>query len=146
MRNTLRVLALVSLIVTALSLPGCTKPIIEYVDRDASYSTQSALTLLDETTSARLSQTGVGESRGLRSTALAELRREGAEQSEAASLITSTIPQDTRGVPYYVERADFEGEAALVVLEATGPPQGTLSDARLWILSEEGDVLFVGNR
>ena len=34
----------------------------------------------------------------------------------------------------------------MLVIEAAGPENGTLRAKRLWVLDEEGEVLFVGSK
>jgi hypothetical protein len=59
-------------------------------------------------------------------------------------MLTKTFSAQTRAVPVYFERATFNGTPAVVVVEATGPPEGKLTTKRVWILDENGGVLFMG--
>jgi hypothetical protein len=45
-----------------------------------------------------------------------------------------------------VEKAKFDGTPALIIIEAIGPANGKLTTERLWALSKDGAVLFVGTR
>lgn len=137
--------ALVAVIVTVV-LSGCGNVEVTYVDKGNEYTRASALKLLDGLSSGALSERPTSDSQELRSEALTLLRREGENASEAASLVTSTLPEDSQSVPFYVERARYEGDDAVLIVEAIGPSSGALSDKRLWVLSEDGDVLLSGNR
>jgi hypothetical protein len=82
----------------------------------------------------------------LRHEALTALRKEGKQASDAADLITKTLPSQSQGVPIYVERASVGGQPAYVLVEVIGPSDGKLTTKRLWALSDAGAVLYVGTR
>lgn len=128
------------------ALAGCSGTGITYVDDGGAYTRASALQLVTDASSGELEQTATEKSQELRSDALSALRNKGEAASQAATLITSTLPQDSRSVPFYVERASYEGTDAVLLIEAIGRDGSTLSDKRLWVLSNQGDVLLSGNR
>lgn len=146
----MRKLGMASLATAALALmfaiSGCGDTSITYVDNDNSYTRSSALELATDVPSDKLNETPTEKSQELRSEALSDLRNDGEAASQAATLITSTLPQDSKGVPFYVERASYEGTESILIVEAIGRAGGTLSDKRLWVLSLQGDVLLSGNR
>lgn len=134
------------LVLAAVQVAACTYDTVNYVDEGTAYTEESALVLLDEKPPSGLSKQPTAQSTRLRSDALSELRKQGQAESEAASLITRTLPAESRSVPFHVERGSYEGVQALLVLEATGPRSGKLNGVRLWVLAEDGDVLLVANR
>ena len=139
----LAVLALFA--VSAPALVGCGPTGPEWVEHGGTYTTGSLATLYTKADISKLaSQTPTNVSK-LRHDALTGLRQRGAAAAAAADLITKTLPSDTRGVPVYVEKAVVGGQPAVVVIEATGRVNGPLSTKRLWAISDQGAVLFVGN-
>jgi hypothetical protein len=143
-RNALTMVAI--MVCVAWTLSGCGVKGPTFVDRGTSYDKTSALAVLaaadGSAFAAKPTSTGVK----LRHNALAALRREGAAASAVADLLTKTFPSTTTGVPIYVERATFGNQPAVLVVEATGPVSGTLNTKRLWVVSENGDILFAGSR
>jgi len=130
----------------AVVLCGCAAKGPVYVDQGTSYDKKSALKILAQADSSAVMAEPASRGSKLRHGALASLRGKGAPASRVADLLTRTFPSDTSGVPVYVERASYDDKPAVVVVEATGPDSGTLSGKRLWILDEQGDVLFAGSR
>ena len=126
----------------AMLLTGCSSADPVYVSKGTSYTAATIASVFDiaDTTEPAT------ESALLRHSALAALRRSGADASAVADLLTRSFPSDTRGVPVYVERATFDGKPAVVVVEATGPSGGHLDSKRIWVLGERGDVYFAGSR
>lgn len=137
---------LVMIVVASLSITGCTAAGPEFVDEGASYDARTIMRILDEHDAGSLTEANLADVSQLRQAALAELRQEGPEAAEAASVITSTFPSDMGGVPYYVEKAKFDGTPAWVLLEARGRDRGALGERALWVLSPRGDVLFASRR
>jgi hypothetical protein len=101
---------------------------------------------MDKIDISQYKDTSVADSSKLRHQALADLRKNGADASAAADLITKTLPADSQGVPVYVERASVGDQPAYLYVEAIGPANGKLTTKRLWVLSATGAVLFVGTR
>jgi hypothetical protein len=132
---------IVALALAGPILSGCTPQGPEWVDEAASYSASTVTAVFDQVSEPQATGSKVSEASDLRHTALVGLRRKGESASEAADLITRTFPP-TAGVPVYVERASFDDQEALLVVELIGPDGGTLDDLRLWVLSSEGAVLF----
>lgn len=141
-----RAVLLIAVAAAVLALVGCRRADITYISGTEAYSRDSALALLDGLSPGRLADRPANDSNELRFRALAELRRKGGKASRVASLITDTLPESSRSVPFYVESASFEGTRAVLVVEAMGRAGGNLEDKRLWVLSEEGIVLFSGSR
>ena len=127
-----------------LSACGPTGP--TWVDSGATYTTQSLSGEYTKADIGNLAKTSATDTAKLRHDALVGLRRRGGTAADAADLITKTLPADSRGVPLYVERATVNGQPALILIEAIGPSSGMLTTKRLWALSHEGAVLFVGTR
>lgn len=116
------------------------------MDEGTNYDRATALKLATSVDSGDLEGSPSSEAATLRHDALVGLRRQGTVGAQAASLITRTFPTDTVAVPFYVERATFDGQPVFVVVEALGPKDGTLRDKRVWVLSDSGDVLLSGTR
>ena len=145
-RRTKRsIVAAISLLL-ALALTSCSQSGLTFVDEGGSYDRESALALAAAADSGDLAGRSTREADALRHDALVDLRSEGAAGAEAASLVTKTFPSNAAAVPFYVERATFDSKPALVVIEAIGPADGSLADKRIWVLSEDGDVLLSGTR
>jgi hypothetical protein len=121
---------------------GCSPSPVIYLESNTSYTAANSSDLLEEVDTAAIAKRSAADSGELRQRALVALRGEGDGGAQAADLITETFPADTRGVPVYVERASYDGQAALLMVEATGPPSGQLMDARLWVFDESGSILF----
>jgi hypothetical protein len=136
---------LAAFVVLAL-LSGCSSKGPVYVDEGASYNADTALEALQKADASALATKATADGVKLRHDALAALRREGTNASAVADLLTRTFPSTTSGVPVYVERGTFNNTPAVIVVEATGPASGTLSSKRLWVLGENGDILFAGSR
>lgn len=128
--------------VALVLVSGCSSSPVVYLESNTSYTSSNASDLLEEVSTAAIADSSAADSAVLRQKALVALRGEGDGGAQAADLITETFPADTRGVPVYVERASYEGKAALLMVEATGPPSGQLMDARLWVFDESGSILF----
>jgi predicted small lipoprotein YifL len=138
------VFAAAAMLISLLS--GCAPKGPVYVDAAASYDKTSALAILAAADASNYASRPTSDGVELRHDALAELRRKSPSASGVADLITTTFPRATSGVPVYVEKATFEGKPAVIVVEATGPPSGKLSSKRIWVLGENGDILFAGSR
>lgn len=143
-RSRLLVACLIASMAVALS--ACSTEGLGLVDQGRDYTQETALRLAASADPQDLDEHVSSDSAPLRHDALVDLRRSGDAGAEAASLITKTFPSDSTGVPFYVERATFESAPALIVLEAIGRPGGTLTDTRVWVLSEDGDVLLSATR
>lgn len=140
---------LTAVLIAALALvlmAGCTKTGPIFVDGGQDYTSQTVLGALDKADTSSISSRPTSEGAKLRHDALAALRREGSVASSVADLLTRTFPSTTSGVPVYVERATYAGKTAIVVVEATGPASGSLDSKRLWVVGEDGDILFAGSR
>lgn len=144
-RSFWSVLGLLS--VVALLLTGCGPSGPSWIDTGATYTISGLSSLYSKADISKLSGRQASDASSLRHAALTGLRKRGGEAAAAADLITRTLSASTRGVPVYVERAKVEGQAAYIVIEATGPPAGQLTTKRLWVLSaDKGAVIFVGTR
>jgi hypothetical protein len=127
-----------------LGIAGCTAPRADFVDAKAAYTEASAKALTDRVDASKLANTPTDQAATLRHEALTELRSRGGRAVFVADMLTKTFSAQTRAVPVYFERATFNGTPAVVVVEATGPPEGKLTTKRVWILDENGGVLFMG--
>lgn len=136
----------VALVLCALLLTGCAPTGPKWVDSGASYTDKTVASIYSAADITALTGVSTSDATQRRHDALLALRKLGGSASDAADLITKTLPADTRGVPVYIERAQFNGQPSLVVAEATGPASGKLTTKRLWVLSAKGAVLYVGTR
>jgi hypothetical protein len=131
---------------TVFLLSGCSPAGPQWVDAGASYTAKTVSGIYAKVDISKLAGVSAADTTKKRHDALTELRKLGGGASDAADLITRTMPSDSRGVPMYVERATFDGKPALILVEAIGPAKGQLTTKRLWVLSDVGAVLFVGSR
>lgn len=145
-----RIAALLS---TTLTLAGalfllaaCTPSGPTWVDSGASYTTPSLTAVYAKADISKFTASSASDTKQQRHDALTSLRKHGGSASDAADLITKTLPSNSRGVPIYVERATIDGRHGLILVEAIGPPNGKLTTKQLWVLSDIGAVLFVGTR
>ncbi len=120
---------------------GCTSRPVQFVDAGRSYNASTVDSLVTNTSSGDLAAQKTEDAPALRQQALISLRRSSGRAPQAAELLTAIFPASTTAVPYYVERASYEGTDAWIVLEARGRPGGTLADRRLWVIDTAGNVL-----
>jgi hypothetical protein len=146
LRRAAHVAALLFAITTLVGVSGCSRPDVTFVDSGATYDEQSVMVVAEGVDTSRLSRTRSGDAAKLRNRALTALRARGGRAVPVADVLTKTFSADTRGVPVYFERATFGGKPAVVMIEAAGPANGRLTAKRVWVLDEQGGVLFVGNR
>lgn len=132
--------------VAILTLSGCSPTGPQWVDVNTSYTANNVSDVYGKADISKFAQVSAADTTQQRHDALTGLRKRGGTAASAADLITKTLPSDTRGIPVYVERASYDGQPALVLVEAIGPAQGKLTTKRLWVLSSTGAVLFVGSR
>jgi len=133
-------------IAVLLTLSGCSHADIRFVDDGGSYTQASATDLLESADPGELVNERADAAPRLRQEALSRLRDLGGTAETAASVITRSFPSDSTGVPYRVERATFDGDAAWIILEARGRANGPLSGRLLWVIDRNGTVLYSGMR
>ncbi len=148
MHSATRALSAIMLVAafTTTLLSGCSGTGPVYAESETAYTNETVLDVLANAEVGELASKPTAEGVRLRHDALAALRREGADASAVADLLTRTFPSSTTGVPVYVERARYDGAPAIIVVEATGPASGALSSKRVWVVGEKGDILFAGSR
>jgi hypothetical protein len=134
------------LVVMSLSSVGCAQKTIELVDDGRSFEIDTVVTMMDAGDPGDLTGRSADQADSLRSKALSSLRQRGAEGTRVADLLTDSFPSNTRGVPFYVERALVDGQESWLVIEAIGRRGGELDDRRLWVLDNEGEVIFSATR
>ena len=138
--------ALFIVVLMAFALSACSPVSAQLVDEDAAYTSENVDAILESIDTGDVEGRPVTEAEELRTAALVSLRNQGDDGTGIADLITATFPPDTRGVPVYAERATFNGQDAWVVIEVIGREGGTLEDMRLWVLSDDGEILYSANR
>jgi hypothetical protein len=120
----------------ALAASACESPSsVSYIPEGGSYTADdlaAALGAADPGSTSRVASDAAAETR---QEALADIRSNGAEASALADMLTSEFPPDALAVPFRVERGEFDGEDAWIVLEAWGEPGASLSGRRLWVIS-----------
>ena len=146
LRGPRRVASLLLILILSASLSGCSSKGPRFVDEGSSYSESSVMVIADEVDTSQLANTPSTEGPALRHEALTALRALGGRAVPVADLITKTFSAETRAVPVYFERTTFDGKPAIVMIEAAGPAKGKLTAKRVWVLDEQGDVLYVGGR
>lgn len=128
-------------LLAGLLLFGCTTSTITFVEEGRAHTRESALKLADTYEHESTSMTA-DDASSARTKALTDLRSKGNDAARAADLITDTFPSDTAGVPFYVEIASYESTPCVVLLESIGRPGQDLTDTRLWVLGNDGEVLL----
>lgn len=84
----------------------------------------------------------VSESEDMRHEALVSLRKQGADESELANLITEQFPADTRAVPFWGGKGAVDGRDAWIIAEAWGLQNGTLDKVRLWAFDSDSNEVI----
>lgn len=125
---------------------GCTPKSPAYVDTGATYTTQTVVSAFDRADISKLTNQPTTAAPKLRHDALTRLRSRGDGAAVAADLLTKILWADTRGVPVYVERAAVDGKPAIIMVEAAGPKTGKLARKHLWVLDDNGGVIFAATR
>jgi hypothetical protein len=142
----LQILLCLSCAGLALSLAGCGAGAPTYQESDTVYTSDSIDSQFNSSDYPSLLGKPLSEVPALRHKALVGLRKQGAGAAVAADTITETFPAETIAVPVHIERARFDGDKALIVVELIGPQGGSLQDVRVWVLGETGDVLYSTTR
>lgn len=119
---------------------------VEYVKSETAYDQASTSKLLDDKVPQGFSSISGADAPDVRHDVLTRLRRQGDDQSSAASLITATFPTDATSVPFKVIDGTFDGEPVLIMLESMGPKDGTLKDVRLWVIAKDGQIRYSDSR
>jgi len=138
-------LVFAAILVVAM-MTGCSPDGPTFVSAANTYSAETVTSVLDRDDVVGAEGSPTDEARDKQQDALVALRRQGAEGSKAADLITETFANSSPGVPFYVERATFDGTEALIVAEVIGPKGGTLKDKRVWVIDDSGQILFSATR
>ena len=134
------------LVVTVALLPGCSPKSPTFVENGSTYTTQTVNAVYDRADVSKLADVSVDKAEALRHAALTNLRTRGTNAAAVADLITKTLQAEKRTVPVYVEVGTVGGKRAVILVEAAGPPGGTLGRKRLWVFDEGGNVLYAGSR
>ena len=140
------VMTLALSVAVAAVLMGCSAQGATFVDGNASYDETSVMALTDGIDTSKFAETPSTKAPDLRHQALTMLRSRGGTAVPIADMVTRTFSAETRSVPVYFERASFKGKPVVVVVEAAGPANGTLATKRVWVLDEQGGVVFMGAR
>jgi len=138
-RQTSSILVIIAL---AATLAGCASAGPEYRQESTAYTAESAQQLLDTGAPTPLTEIPEAQTSEARERALTALRARGGDAAKAADVLTETFVSEKGGVPYLVMWAPFEGETALIVLEAVNHGDGPSTGRRLWVLAQDGDVLL----
>jgi hypothetical protein len=146
LKRSWMVAAFLTVVTTWAALTGCSKQAAPFVDGGTSYDQTSVMAVAHGIDTSRLEDTSSGDAAPLRNKALTQLRSRGGRAVPVADMLTRTFSAQTRGVPVYFERATFDGKSAIVMIEAAGPENGKLTAKRVWVLDEQGGVLFVGSQ
>lgn len=141
-----RAVALMALVMAAALLPGCSPKGPTFVEQGSTYTTETVNAVYDHADVSKLANVSVDKSSALRHQALTSLRSRGTNGAAVADLVTKTLQAETRSVPVYVEIATVSGKHAVILVEAVGPPGGTLGRKRLWVFDEGGNVIYAGSR
>lgn len=138
-RQTSSILVIIAL---AATLAGCAQQGPEYRLESTTYTAETAQQLLETSAPVPLAEIPADETSEARELALTALRARGGDAAKAADVLTETFVSEGGGVPYLVIWAPFEGEPALIVLEAVRRGDGPSAGRRLWVLNPDGDVLL----
>ena len=131
-RATLCVLLLLLLTTAACGSPSH----VTFIPEGGSYKVGDLISTLDSANPpASLARLSPDDVAGARQEALADLRSYGDDASALADTLTSEFPHDVTAVPFAVERGQFDGSPAWIVIESWGDPGGQLEFRRLWVFS-----------
>lgn len=138
--TTIIVLASVLL---ALVLGGCTTAYrLTVVPSGGDLNALTADALATSTDISALASVTTTEAPAMRTTALEQLRTQGAFGQRAADLLTIGFPERTASVPVLVRGSKFNGVDSIVVVEAWGSAGGRLLHRRLWVFARvSGEML-----
>lgn len=142
MRSSLQMVSILIVIALAATSAGCAQQGPEYRTESKTYTAESARQLLEVDAPTALTEVPANETAAARERALTALRARGGDAAEAADVLTETFVSEEGGVPYLVAWARFEGETALIVLEAVNHGKGLSTGRRLWVLDRDGNVLL----
>jgi hypothetical protein len=144
--NVHRLKRVVALVVTGLVLATCATACgpsgPTYVESTTKFTASNLDPLFESARKSDVVGRPTSDAAALRHRSLVELRGEGKGGASAADLITETFPVGTRGVPVHVQRAEFDGVPALMLLELIGPSGGQLDDLRLWVIDPSGNTVY----
>jgi hypothetical protein len=130
LRFSMVTLAVASLLAGA----ACARePKVTFVPAGGTYTSAEARNRANTADPGAAATVRIEDATAERTAALVELRREGADGSAVADLLTEEFPSVTRSVPYYVEAATVDGTKAWIIAETWGGRQGTLDQRRLWV-------------
>lgn len=127
-------------------LGGCTPANPTYVDEGRVYTISTVATVTSAVEIGKVAGADVSSAKVMRHDALVALRSSGSGGSEAANLITRTFPSQARSVPLYVERASLGDRPVWILVEAVGPKDGKLADKRVWVIGDDGEILYAATR
>jgi len=141
-RRRTTVVILATILVLALSACAAKPFALRYEPSGAALTSKAAEELAATTDISALSKTTADEAVDLRAEVLAQLRAKDEAGARAADLLTQGFPERTAAVPVLVRLSSVDGTSAVVVVEAFGDDDGTLTHRRLWVFSlESGAVL-----
>lgn len=135
-----------SALILSTGLVACSPSGPAYISEGNSYTAQTVISVLDVATSDSPEGEPTAEADRLNQQALVSLRTQGDEAAKAADVLTKTFASTAQGVPFYVERATYEGADSLIVAEMIGPKGGVLQDKRVWVIDDQGEILFSATR
>jgi hypothetical protein len=139
-----RVCIAVIAVTISLSAVGCApKPYaLRYEPAGAPLTGMEAETLAASTDISALTKTTTADAPALRSIVLEDLRARDETGARAADLLTEGFPAQTEAVPVLVRISSVDGTAAVVVVEAFGDDDGTLTHRRLWVFVRETGAIL----
>lgn len=114
---------------------GCSRTGLVIEHAAATYTMDQAVTLAPDA--------GLGSASGLdraaasarRQELLANLRRQGAEGTAVADMLTVGFPADYAGVPVLVRKATVDGTPSWIVVDAVPGKDDKLTRRRIWVFN-----------
>ena len=133
---TMRRAAAVAWVCALVLLSACTPQItVTYVPEGGSYTADDLDQVLDAANLGSTADLSTEEAPKARQEALASLRLHGDDASALADSLTRDFPVDVASVPVVVERGEYEGAPAWIVVEAWGDAGEQLAHRRVWVFS-----------
>ena len=133
---TTRHTAAVAWICALVLLGACTaRTTVNYVSEGGSYAAEDLDRLLTTVDLGSIAGLSAEEAPKARQEALASLRLHGDDASALADSLTREFPVDVASVPVIVERGEYEGAPAWIVVEAWGDTGEQLAHRRVWVFS-----------
>lgn len=139
-----RILTALFLAVAVLLVAGCAKEApyrLEFVESGAALTGLAAEDLAARTSAGALTKVSSEDAPDMRAQTLRDMVARGTKGARAAELLTTGFPERTPAVPILVRFSSVDGTSSVIVVEAFGDADGTLTHKRLWVFAEQSGAI-----